>query len=96
MACPVSARGPHNRTAQIRHFSGLNPAHPTPRVSHKASSDHTNRRWTISCPFSLSDRVYCRVSRMEVAMRRFSQRVLQWFFMFGVLALVLTCFVLAG
>jgi len=43
-------------------------------------------------PLSLSDRVYYRVSRMEVAM----QRVLQWFFMFGVLALVLTCFVLAG
>jgi len=47
-------------------------------------------------PLSLSDRVYYRVSRMEVAMRQFSQRVLQWFFMFGVLALVLTCFVLAG
>jgi len=29
-------------------------------------------------------------------MRRFSQRFLQWFFMFAVLALVLTCFVLAG
>jgi len=29
-------------------------------------------------------------------MRRFSQRFLQWFFMFGLLALVLTCFVLAG
>jgi hypothetical protein len=33
---------------------------------------------------------------MEVAMRRFSQRFLQWFFIFGLLALVLTCFVLAG
>ena len=29
-------------------------------------------------------------------MRRFSQQFLQWFFMFGLLALVLTCFVLAG
>ena len=29
-------------------------------------------------------------------MRRFSQWFLQWFFMFGLLALVLTCFVLAG
>jgi hypothetical protein len=29
-------------------------------------------------------------------MRRFSQRFLQWFFIFGLLALVLTCFVLAG
>jgi hypothetical protein len=47
-------------------------------------------------PLSLSDRVYYRVSRMEVAMRRFSQRFLQWFFMFGLLGLVLTCFVLAG
>ena len=28
-------------------------------------------------------------------MRRFSQRFLQWFFMFGLLARVLTCFVLA-
>ena len=28
-------------------------------------------------------------------MRRFSQGFLQWFFMFGLLALVLTCFVLA-
>jgi hypothetical protein len=33
---------------------------------------------------------------MEVAMRRFAQGSLQWFFMFGLLALVLTCFVLAG
>ena len=33
---------------------------------------------------------------MGVAMRRFSQTILQWFFMFGLLALVLTCFVLAG
>jgi hypothetical protein len=47
-------------------------------------------------PLSLSDRVYYRVSRMEVAMRRFSQRFLQWFFMFGLLGLVLTCFVLAS
>ena len=47
-------------------------------------------------PLSLSDRVYYRVSRMEVAMRRFSQRFLQWFFMFALLGLVLTCFVLAG
>jgi len=29
-------------------------------------------------------------------MRRFSQQFLQWFFMFGLLALVLTCFVLVG
>ena len=29
-------------------------------------------------------------------MRRFSQQFLQWFFMFGLLALVLTCLVLAG
>ena len=29
-------------------------------------------------------------------MRRFSQRFLQWFFMFALLGLVLTCFVLAG
>ncbi len=29
-------------------------------------------------------------------MRRFSQQLLQWVFMFGLLALVLTCFVLAG
>ena len=29
-------------------------------------------------------------------MRRFSQRFLQWFFMFALLALVLTCFALAG
>jgi len=29
-------------------------------------------------------------------MRRVSQWFLQWFFMFGLLALVLTCFVLAG
>ena len=29
-------------------------------------------------------------------MRRFWQQFLQWFFMFGLLALVLTCFVLAG
>jgi hypothetical protein len=33
---------------------------------------------------------------MAVAMRRFSQRFLQWLFIFGVLALVLTCFVLSG
>ena len=33
---------------------------------------------------------------MGVAMRRFSQGFLQWFFIFGLLALVLTCFVLAG
>jgi hypothetical protein len=33
---------------------------------------------------------------MEVAMRRFSQQLLQWVFMFGLLALVLTCIVLAG
>ncbi len=29
-------------------------------------------------------------------MRRVSQRFLQWIFIFGLLALVLTCFVLAG
>ena len=29
-------------------------------------------------------------------MRRFSQGFMQWLFMFGLLALVLTCFVLAG
>jgi hypothetical protein len=29
-------------------------------------------------------------------MRRLSQRFLQWFFIFGLLALVLTCLVLAG
>jgi hypothetical protein len=33
---------------------------------------------------------------LEVAMSRLSQRFLQWFFIFGLLALVLTCFVLAG
>ncbi len=33
---------------------------------------------------------------MGVTMRRVSQWFLQWFFMFGLLALVLTCFVLAG
>jgi hypothetical protein len=33
---------------------------------------------------------------MEAAMSRLSQRLLQWFFIFGLLALVLTCLVLAG
>ncbi len=34
--------------------------------------------------------------RMGAAMQRFSQGFLQWFFMFGLVALVLTCLVLAG
>jgi hypothetical protein len=33
---------------------------------------------------------------MGVAMRRFSQGFLQWSFIFGLVALVLTCLVLAG
>jgi hypothetical protein len=33
---------------------------------------------------------------MEVAMSQLAQRFLQWFFIFGLLAFVLTCFVLAG
>ncbi len=32
----------------------------------------------------------------EGAMSRLSQRFLQWFFIFGLVALVLTCLVLAG
>ncbi len=32
----------------------------------------------------------------ETRMRRFSQWFLQWFFMFGLVALVLTCLVLAS
>jgi len=46
--------------------------------------------------FSMSDRSLLPCLRLEVAMRRFSQQLLQWVFMFGLLALVLTCFVLAG
>ena len=37
-----------------------------------------------------------RAVRMGVAMRRFAQGFLQWFFIFGLLALVLTCVVLTG
>ena len=70
-------------------------AHLAPSVSRKASSDRTNGEWTISCPSPERPGLLPSL-RMEVAMRRFSQQLLQWVFMFGLLALVLTCFVLAG
>jgi len=84
-----------DNAAESRHFSGPNPAHLAPSVSRKASSDHTNGGWTISCPSPERPGLLPSL-RMEVAMRRFSQQLLQWVFMFGLLALVLTCIVLAG